>query len=107
MNISNKEVSLVTVKDHARNTLNLEVSTRNRIIAMILNLEDIWMPNMIHLHKQTGEVIYSDLMKATLKLSKVQFYIAQNRKSTETGEGGKESAPKTNKEASERFTNRR
>ena len=27
---------------------------------------------MIHLHKQTGEVIYSDLLKATLKVSRMQ-----------------------------------
>ena len=29
--ISNKEVSLVTVKDHAKNNLNLVVSTKNKI----------------------------------------------------------------------------
>ena len=27
---------------------------------------------MIHLHKQTGEVIYSDLLKTTLKVSRLQ-----------------------------------
>ena len=27
---------------------------------------------MIHLHKQTGEVIYSDLLKETVKVSRIQ-----------------------------------
>ena len=27
---------------------------------------------MIHLHKQTGEALYSDLLKATLKVSRLQ-----------------------------------
>ena len=72
MNISNKEVSLVTVKDHARNTLNLAVATINRIVEMRFNLKYILVPNMIHLHNHIGEFIYSDLMKATLKVSKLQ-----------------------------------
>ena len=39
--ISSKDVSLVTVKDHAKNTLNLEFSTKNKEYKMILNLENI------------------------------------------------------------------
>ena len=70
--ISSKEVSLVTVKDHAKNTLNLAVSTKNRIEEMRLNLKDIPVPDMMHLHKQIGELIYSDLLKSTLKVSKLQ-----------------------------------
>ena len=68
-NISSKEVSLVTVKDHTRNPLNLVVATMNKIAEMRLNLKAIPILDMIHLHKQTREVIYSDLMKDTLKVS--------------------------------------
>ena len=39
---------------------------------MRLNLKYIPVPDMIHLHKQTGEEIYSDLLKATLKVSELQ-----------------------------------
>ena len=63
---------MVTVKNHAKNTLNLAVSTKNMITEMRLIVKDIPVPNMIHLHKQTGEVIYSDLLKATLKVSKLE-----------------------------------
>ena len=62
----------MTIKDHAKNTLNLAVSTKNRIAEMRLNLQHIIVPDMIHLHKQTGEVIYSDLLKKTLKVSRLQ-----------------------------------
>ena len=55
--ISSKDVSLVTVKDHAQNTLNLAVATKNRVAEIRLNLENIHVPDMIHLHKQIGEVI--------------------------------------------------
>ena len=69
------EIYLVIVRDHAKNTLNLLVSTKNRIAEMRLNLKYIPIPDMIHLHKQTGEVIYSDLLKATLKVSKFSLHI--------------------------------
>ena len=39
---------------------------------MRLNLENILVPNMIHLHQYTGDVIYSNLLKSTLKVSKLQ-----------------------------------
>ena len=76
-NISSKEVSLVTVKYHTRNTLNLAVSTRNKIAEMRLNLKSILVPDMTHLHKHTREFIYSDLMKSTLKVSKLQSTLSK------------------------------
>ena len=50
-NISSKSVSLVTVKNHAKYTLNLAVAIKNGVAEMRLNLEDIPVPNMMHLHK--------------------------------------------------------
>ena len=49
----------------------------NKIAEMRLNLKAILVPDMIHLHKQFGEVIYSDLMKATLKVSKLQSTLSK------------------------------
>ena len=66
-----KDVSLLTIKYHAQNTLNLAVATKNRVAKMRLNLEKISVPDMIQLHKQTAEVIYSDFPKATLKVSRM------------------------------------
>ena len=60
------------VKDHAKNTLNLAVATKNKVAEMRLNLENIPVPDMIHLHKHTGDAIYNNLLKSTLKISKLQ-----------------------------------
>ena len=62
----------MTAIKHAKNTLNLEVVTKNGIAKMILNQKDNPVPDMSHLHKKTGEVIYSDLLKDTLKVSNLQ-----------------------------------
>ena len=70
--ISSKDVALVTVRDHTQNTSNLAIATKNKVAKMRMNLENILVPDMIHLHKQTREIIYSDLLKATLKVSRLQ-----------------------------------
>ena len=62
----------VTIRDHTQNTLNLEITTKNKVAEMRMNLENIPTPDMIHFHKHDGEVIYSDLLKATLKVSRLQ-----------------------------------
>ena len=62
----------VTIRDHTQNTLNLEITTKNKVSEMRMKLENIPAPDMIHFHKQVGEVIYSDLLKATLKVSRLQ-----------------------------------
>ena len=67
-NISNKDISLVTITDHAKNTLNLAVATKNKVAEMRLNLENILVPYMIHLRKKNGDVIYSNMLKSTLKV---------------------------------------
>ena len=36
---------------------------------MKMNLENIHIPDMIHLHKQARDIIYTDILKATLKVS--------------------------------------
>ena len=55
--ISCKDVPLVTIRDHTHNTLNLAIATENKVVEMRMNLENIHVPDMIHLHKKTREVI--------------------------------------------------
>ena len=66
--ISNKDVSLVSVKDRSQNTLNLAIEKKNKVDKMKMIPENIPIPDMIHLHKQTRDIIYTDLLKATLKV---------------------------------------
>ena len=37
-----------------------------------MDLEDIPIPDMIHFHKQIGDILYTNLLKSTLKLSKLE-----------------------------------
>ena len=83
--ISNNVVSLVSVRDLSQNTLNLEIATKNKVAEMKMSLENIPIPYMIHLHKQTGDIIYTDLLKETLKVS-----ILQSSKSNIENQLGKE-----------------
>ena len=67
----------MTVKDHVKNTLNLTVATHDIVSEMRLNLQKKTVPKKIHLHKQTGEMIYTDLLKSTLKVSKLQSTVSK------------------------------
>ena len=42
---------------------------------MEVKLDKISVPDKIQLHKQTGEVIYSDLLHATMKVNKLQALV--------------------------------
>ena len=52
--------------------MNIAMATRNNITKIKLNLKEIPISDMIHLHKQTREFIYTYLIMATLNLSKLQ-----------------------------------
>ena len=67
-----QEVPLVTDRDQAKNTLNLEVTTGNKVAEMRMNLKNIPSINMIHLYRETCDIIYTDLLKETLQVSKLQ-----------------------------------
>ena len=70
--LSSKDVSLVTVRDQEKNILNLAVTTGNKVAEMRMNLKNIPATDMIHLHRETCDIIYTDLLKATLQVSKLQ-----------------------------------
>ena len=53
------------------------MASHDRVIEIRINLQKIPVPDKIHLHKQTGEVIYIDLLKATLKVSKLQATVGR------------------------------
>ena len=44
---------------------------------MSLNLKKIPVLEKIHLHKQTGEVIYIDLLKSTINISKLKSIVSR------------------------------
>ena len=44
--ISSKDVPLVTATDHVQNTLNLDGETKNKVVEMRMNLENIHVPDI-------------------------------------------------------------
>ena len=70
--ISNQDVSLISVKDYVQNNMNLALATKNRVTEEKMNLDDIPILDMIHLHKQTRDILFTHLLNTTLELSKLQ-----------------------------------
>ena len=64
--LSSQDVSLVTIRDQAKNTLNLVVTTENKMAETRMNLKKIPTIDTIHLHRETGDIIYNDLLQETL-----------------------------------------
>ena len=44
-------MSLIAIRDQARNTLNLELETNSKVAEIKMDLEDIPIPDMIDFHK--------------------------------------------------------
>ena len=70
--LSSQDVSLVIVRDQDKNTLNLVVTTWNKVVEMRMNLKNIPTTDMIHLQREIGDIIYTDLLKETWQVSKLQ-----------------------------------
>ena len=47
------------------------METKNRVAEMKMDLENIPIPDMIHLLKKTGDILVTNLLKDTLILSKL------------------------------------
>jgi hypothetical protein len=65
-------VSLFTSRNIKDNSLKLSVVTKDKISEMNLDLSEINAPDKILLHRQTGEVIYSDYLGAILRANKLK-----------------------------------
>ena len=62
-NFFGHDVSLVTVRDQDKDTLNLAVTTGNKVAKLRMNLKNIPTTDMIHLHRETGDIIYTNLLQ--------------------------------------------
>ena len=52
--------------------MNLALASKNKVAEVKMNLDDIPIPDMFHLHKHIGDMLFTHLMKTTLALSKLQ-----------------------------------
>ena len=55
--LSRQDVSQVTVREQAKDTLNLDVTTGNKLVELRMNLKKIPTTYMIHLNREKGDII--------------------------------------------------
>ena len=65
------KTSLVSARDVERNTFKLAMVNDKKMSEMEIWLDKISIPNKIQLHKQTSDIIYSDLLQALVKINKL------------------------------------
>ena len=70
--LMNQKTLLISTRDVERNTLKFFVVNDKKLSEMEVKLDKISVPDKIHLHKQTGDVIYSDLLHAIMRFNKLQ-----------------------------------
>ena len=66
------DVTLKTVRDHAKDTLILAMTVGNKVSEVNVNLENIPTIYMIHFHREIGDILYTRLLKYTLQVSKLE-----------------------------------
>ena len=66
---------MVYTRDVERYTLKFDVVSDKKVSKMEVKLDKISVPDKIHLHKQNGDVIYSDLLHATVKITRLQSLV--------------------------------
>ena len=65
-------VALKTVRDHATDTLILALEMGNKVSEVSVNLSKVPTPNIIHLNKDTGDILNTKLLKPTIQVSKLE-----------------------------------
>ena len=73
--LNNPNTSLISTRDVERNTLKLAMVSDKKVSEMEMRLDKISVPDKIQLHKQMGDIIYSDLLHAMVKINKLQVLV--------------------------------
>ena len=71
-------MALKTVRDHATDTLSLALAMGNKLSEVSVNLWEVPTTDIIHLNKETGDILNARLLKATIQMSKMEESKAKN-----------------------------
>ena len=66
-------VALKTVRDHATNTLNMALIVGNKVSEVDVNLTQVPTTDIIHLNRETSDILNTRLLKSTLQMSKLEL----------------------------------
>ena len=72
---NNPKTSLISTRDIERNTFKLAMVSDKKMSEMEVWLDKISVPDKIQLHKQTGDIIYSNLLHAMVRINKLQVLV--------------------------------
>ena len=59
--------------------MKVELTKNNIVVEIGVNLEGLPDPDLIHFHKQTRDILFTDLLRDTLNLSKLEATKARLR----------------------------
>ena len=65
-------MALKTVMDHATDTLSLALIVGNKVSEVNVNLTKVPTTDIIHLNKETKDILNASLLKATIQMSKLE-----------------------------------
>ena len=71
--LSYPNVALKTVRDHATDTLSMALTVGNKVSEVNVNLTKVPITDIIHLNKETDDILNTRLLKATLQMSKLKL----------------------------------
>ena len=74
-NLQSSKPSLVSARDAEKNTFKMAIGNDKRMSEIEVRLDKISTPDKIQLHKQTSDILYSDLLQAMMKISKLEAVI--------------------------------
>ena len=65
-------VALKNIRDHAADTLSLDLEMGNKVSEVNVNLSKVPTTDIIHLNKEIGDILNTRLLKATIQMSKLE-----------------------------------
>ena len=74
-NLNNPKTSLIPSRDAERNTFKLAMVNDKKVLEMEIWLDKISVLDKIQLHKQTSDIIYSDMLQAMVRINKLQILV--------------------------------
>ena len=69
---SPNKLSLLTIKEPTKKVLNIALAEEEKVAEMKLRMDQISVPNKIHFHMKTSEVLYHDLLQSILSNKKLE-----------------------------------
>ena len=74
-NLYSSKTSLVAARDAEKNTFKMAIVNDKKMSEIEIRLDKISTPDKIQLHKQTSDILYSDLLQAMMRISKLQVLV--------------------------------